>query len=325
MLVQLGFIIDGSGSIDPKDWTLMVKGLADIVRSSFPKDGSVELTIVQTGIPTDGLPSEARIEVAPFVITECNADEIANQIERIPQGGGLTPLACGFILVADTMFRSLNFDPDRRQFINMITDGKPSLCCDYPGIYLSNPCASSGYPPCNPIVDPSASTIKARDYMIAKLQMFKEDDRICCELVSNDISYKKWLLENIVWPQPGKIAPPYPKDSGWIRIVSSFKELKEAIHQKIKALIPVLNPTAKVNFHAIMTGDQKALAFDAPALRQKAAVATNQFNVVMDQDLPCKAPFMIYNHKSIKGGEQKSIALGSSLATNAVNILTKQR
>jgi len=61
---QLGMLIDGSGSISSSEWNIMIEGLASAIEDpSFPKDGTVELTIVQFGQRT------SRLEVGPVVIT----------------------------------------------------------------------------------------------------------------------------------------------------------------------------------------------------------------------------------------------------------------
>jgi len=48
---QLAMILDGSGSISPEDWDLLRTGLANAVENPdvFPRDSSVELTVIQFG------------------------------------------------------------------------------------------------------------------------------------------------------------------------------------------------------------------------------------------------------------------------------------
>jgi len=95
---QLGMLVDGSGSINDSEWSVMINGLAEAIEDiSFPKNGTVELTIVQFG------GTSSRLEVGPVVITSANADNVVGQIQSIPKLGGNTPLACGFYGLADVM------------------------------------------------------------------------------------------------------------------------------------------------------------------------------------------------------------------------------
>jgi hypothetical protein len=220
--LQLGFILDGSGSIIPSDWNLMVKGLASIITGgTFPKDGSVELTVVQ--IASSG----ARIEVGPVVVTASNASRVATDISSITQVRGSTPLACGFICLANAMSKSPEFRSDKKQIINIITDGEPNECCDATGSCFVTACS----------LNPLTSTVKARDYAVSKLQMTPGKDLITGEFVGNNLPLRNWLRDGIVWPQQGTIAPPYSSNKGWVRMIPTFKDLEEAINEKIKAIV----------------------------------------------------------------------------------------
>jgi hypothetical protein len=223
--LQLGFILDGSSSIIPSDWSLMVKDLANAVSGgTFPKDGSVELTIVQIGVS-----GGANVEVDHEVVTASNANIVASQIAGLIQGmGGSTPLACGFLLLADTMMISPNFNPSKKQIINIITDGGPNACCDVIGTYVGSPCKTGS--------NPLTSTVSARNYALKTLSMTPNQDLITCELVGSNLTLN-WLMTSIVWPQPGKPAPPYSSNQGWVREIPTFGDLEEAINEKIKAIV----------------------------------------------------------------------------------------
>jgi hypothetical protein len=220
--LQLGFILDGSGSISATNWNLMVKGLSSIVTGgTFPKDGSVELTIVQVGA------GQAKVVVGPVVVTAASASSIATDISKIAQLGGGTPLACGFICLADAMFNSPDFISDKKQIINIITDGEPNECCDNLGSYsVTTPCSNA-----------QTSTETARSYAVSKLQMTMDKDLITCEFVGTNVPVRNWLRDAIVWPQEGTIAPPYIINHGWVRTVSTFTDLEAAINEKIKAIV----------------------------------------------------------------------------------------
>ncbi|MGC8787877.1 MAG: hypothetical protein ACP5Q1_10670, partial [Anaerolineae bacterium] len=94
---QLGIILDGSALIDASEWAIQTQGLAAAITSPcFPKDGSIELTVIQIG------DMGSRLEVGPVPIDGSNYLAIAAQIQAIPKMGGLTPLACGLYRLADT-------------------------------------------------------------------------------------------------------------------------------------------------------------------------------------------------------------------------------
>jgi PKD repeat protein len=230
--IQLGILLDGSGTINSTEWNTMLAGLAAAIESaSFPKDGTVELTVVQFGTATgDG----ARVEVAPVFITTANASPsgnstVGNQIRAISQMGGTSPLACGIYLLADTMAGSSNFNAAMKQVINIVTDGVPNSCCNEAGDYSTDPCP--------PGTDGYGSAEVARDYMISTLNMTVAEDRICAEGIGITEANKNWLRDYIIWPQPDPPikgdAPPYPTDCGWVVVVSSWDEFPEAISEKI--------------------------------------------------------------------------------------------
>jgi FlaG/FlaF family flagellin (archaellin) len=130
---QLVMILDGSGSISSSDWSLMREGLARSIENSsnFPHDDSVELTVVQFG---DVNPPYARVEIEPTLVNEANYQQITDHIHNMtqmanPQEGGATPLGCGIRLAADQLRNVGQFDVNKRQIVNLVTDGVPN--CDW--------------------------------------------------------------------------------------------------------------------------------------------------------------------------------------------------
>ncbi|MCJ7572576.1 MAG: VWA domain-containing protein, partial [Candidatus Thermoplasmatota archaeon] len=116
---QLAMILDGSGSISTGDFYLMKEGLASSIEnpSIFPHDGNVELTVIQFG----GL--QARVELGPSLVTKNNYTLIGSKIRSIHQIGSSTPMSCGIRLAADKLFNSKYFGVNKRQIVNLITDG----------------------------------------------------------------------------------------------------------------------------------------------------------------------------------------------------------
>jgi uncharacterized repeat protein (TIGR01451 family) len=116
---QLAMILDGSGSISSSDWSLMKEGLARSIENSstFPHDGNVELTVIQFG------GDKAKIELNPTIVTKYNYANIGNKIRSISQLTGATPMCCGIRLAADQLRNSGFFNVNKRQIINLVTDG----------------------------------------------------------------------------------------------------------------------------------------------------------------------------------------------------------
>lgn len=216
--VQIGLALDGSGSIIAADWTIIKEGLASAVEdpNCVPDGGTVELTVVQFA---DGLANNAKLEVGPVVITSANAGTVANNIRGIVQGKEMTPMAHGIHLTADTMKNSANFHPSIKQVINIATDGEPN------------------------VIDPDMggangveSAELARDYAITTLAMTNPDDEIDAEGIAITIANRDWLKDEIVYPQPGNIAPPYKP--GWVRVVANAQEFAESTCEKFEAITP---------------------------------------------------------------------------------------
>ncbi len=142
---QLAMILDGSGSISEDDWILMRNGLANAIENNsvFPHDGSVELTVIQFGGTS---PPRAKLELGGSqIITESNYESIADDIRNIKQmiesGGSATPTACGIRLAADELYNSDFYSSDRRQIVNLVTDGLANcrwIEDTYNGTWLGN-------------------------------------------------------------------------------------------------------------------------------------------------------------------------------------------
>ena len=224
--VQLAMMLDGSGSISDDNWTIMVTGLHDAVQDPdcVPQDGSVELTVIQFG------DYGAVLEVGPVVITSGNAASVADQIQVIPQLKGYTPIACAIRLAADVLAGSTNFHPSLKQALNLVTDGRPNVCCAGPG-YTGNYC---GFP------DGEDSAEAARGYALTTLQMTDSSDEFDAEFVGVQGTASDWLKDEIVWPEPGYYfdPPSFPYDGpGWVRVVADAAEFAATICEKFEVII----------------------------------------------------------------------------------------
>lgn len=206
--VQQAVCIDGSGSISSANFTLLKEGLAKAVETVIPKDGSVELTVIQFGYPG---PLLVKVEVGPTVITGLTYAGVAADIRAMPKGDWGTPMAEAIVLATAEITGSPNFPADEREVINISTNG-------YPG---------------NP-----AAVIAARDAAVAAPNNI---DLICAEAVPG--ANVAFLLD-LVWPQPGVEIPPAgyptpPGSKGFVRKVASYAEYGEAIEEKIRFIVEV--------------------------------------------------------------------------------------
>lgn len=120
-VLDLAFVMDGSGSIDAADFALQKDGLIAAIGNPqlVPRDGSIGLTIVQYG---GGITS---VEVPYRVIsTEGDANAVANQIAGFPQIGGGTNPGDGVLTAINEL--DLNGNPAGVQSICLSTDGTPN-------------------------------------------------------------------------------------------------------------------------------------------------------------------------------------------------------
>ena len=210
--VQLCLVIDGSGSISPGDWLVIVNGIADAVENNLPHDGTVELSVVQFA-------SIAQLEVAPVIITAANYQTVANTIRAITQLGTNTATAHGIALGWSTIAASPNFNTFDKQIINLATDGYPNIRNNEATIDLDGDLDVDAY-------DDIIATVNSA--VLAGL------DELDVEGINISDPLIIWFRDYCVRPQPGTIAPPF--DPGWIQAVATAEEFAEAIAEKFELL-----------------------------------------------------------------------------------------
>jgi uncharacterized repeat protein (TIGR01451 family) len=296
---QLVMLLDGSGSINSADWTLQVEGLAAAVANNhtFPQDNSVELTVIQFGGGGWDPPSpgHAQIEIGPIVINESNVASIENSIRNIPQLRSMTPTACSIYLSADTVINTDIFDPNIRQIIMMVTDGNPTQGCDCDGDYTADDWDSGNYKP---------SAEVARDYLITTLGMTVDQDEFNAIAVGESASHASWLKENIVWPEPGQYAPPFPIGSprrGWLRNVTTWQEFAETIDECFGIIFNQVNSEVEISA-ATFTDPKEANDFDLITIIPSSTpfVITKDATDIDDKNATLN---MYYNFKWVGSGE----------------------
>ncbi|MCD6520785.1 MAG: DUF1194 domain-containing protein [Anaerolineae bacterium] len=227
--VQLAFILDGSRSIHPTNFTLMTYGLARALNDSsiVPRDGTVEVCVVQFGCPDaeEGI----REELAPIVITETTIGHIVSHIRQIEQGRGDTPTAAGIRLGTALLRGSPNFARAERQVINVATDGLPYDPAKFPD---------------DPYDGAKADALAAgHEAQAAGI------DELDAEVVG-DLGQRPGQLDfflDLVFPQPAKLVPPGGMAPGFVRIVSDFSDFAAAIDEKLASILASPTPTWTLN------------------------------------------------------------------------------
>jgi hypothetical protein len=118
-VIQLGFILDGSGSIGSSNWNIIRQGLADAVATYIPVGGddTYEISVVQFG-------SSATTHISNFVVSDAAArTALATQIAGLAfMNGGSTNYAAAFTAMANVLDNTIaNVDAS---YVNFATDGQ---------------------------------------------------------------------------------------------------------------------------------------------------------------------------------------------------------
>jgi hypothetical protein len=239
---QFAMIMDGSGSIESSDWTLMKTGLSQALKNAsiFPHDKSVEFTAIQFGNSIGYNYWGAVVVIPPTVINNDTGtpgyfQTCANTINNTIQSKGNTPMACGIRLAADQLRNSKNFSTDRKQIILMVTDGLAN-CNWIPGTYKGQ------------YIDYTTgktATETAQAYLNTTLQLNSGQDEFDVLAVGSgpDIA---WLNNSIVWPQPGYIAPPFLSGRGWVSQVITWQQFANRISEIFKTIFQSIPLKAEI-------------------------------------------------------------------------------
>jgi len=117
-VIQLGFILDESGSIGGGNWGIITSGLASAISAGIPQDGSYEITVVKFG-------STASTVVAPTVLTGASVAAITGAISGSGFGGGSTDMAAGLSLMTSLLTGASGWNTGPA-YVNLATDGVPN-------------------------------------------------------------------------------------------------------------------------------------------------------------------------------------------------------
>jgi parallel beta-helix repeat protein len=206
---QLGLIVDGSSNISSADFATIKSGIADAIRNNMPHNRTLDLTLIQYG-DTMGV-----VVLPPTVVTSANFEAIASATEEMSQIGYGTPMADGLYSTWMAMKSSPQFENATKRAINIAAVGSPNEVL-------------SAIP--SPTGDPRLDVIWVRN--TAAVEGLRELDAEAMAVTSQDLW---WMRDSLVYPQPGKIAPPYIP--GWVDSIESAEHFAEAISQKTHRLL----------------------------------------------------------------------------------------
>jgi len=116
---QLGFALDGSGSVSTANYNLLRSGLSAAL-AGIPADGTIEITIVTYGSSTTTV-------TAPTLLTAATLPTIQAAITSHAKAGGGTDTAGAITTLTNLLTNSSVFsDPNVKSLINLATDGVPN-------------------------------------------------------------------------------------------------------------------------------------------------------------------------------------------------------
>jgi hypothetical protein len=122
-VVQLGFILDSSGSIGSGNWTTIVNGLKDAVNTWIPTNSTYEVSVVRFS-------STASLDIDSFLVTDiASRTALSNQIGALSFLGGSTDYAAAFSSMQNALFGATEL-PTSASYVNFATDGVPNSSAD---------------------------------------------------------------------------------------------------------------------------------------------------------------------------------------------------
>ena len=210
-VTQLGFALDGSGSVAGSDYNLLRTGL-NAALAGLPVNGTVEITVVAYG-------SGVNTVVAPTVLTSASLLAIQTAITTHAKYGGGTASDAAIRQLTADMTGSANFsDPGTKSIINLATDGQP-----------------------NSQSATEAAAIAAADAGI---------DALSIEAIGSGVSSNSALnnMASIAFPGPATILAvnstniPNPIGGSWVVPVSDFSALAPVLAAKVQAAITPEEP-----------------------------------------------------------------------------------
>ncbi len=213
-VIQLGFILDDSGSIGSGNFATIKTGLANAVGSLIPVGGpnTYEISVVRFS-------TTAVTEVNHVLVsTAGDRTNVVNLINGMGYSGGNTNFADAFSTMQTVLTSSSNFSKGGTSYVNFATDGQPNL-------------GGSGS-----ITDAQAG-VNARNALIAA-----GIDNISIEGIGSGID-TGYLQGSICYPGPCDTTVPYNfPGQGFYIPVATANDYAGAISLKIQTVVNAPEP-----------------------------------------------------------------------------------
>lgn len=211
--IQLGFVLDDSGSITASEWNIIRTGLASAI-NLIPVGGAdlYEVSVVRF--------STTAITVASNVVLGTAADRtnLANTIAGMSQAAGFTNFEAGFLAMRDVLNNTVNLADF--SYVNFATDGEPNRC-GYPTTTTPPNTAAA-----------QACSVSGRDALISA-----GVDNISIEGIGVSAGNAAWMQSAICHPQPCDTTDPYNfPTQGFYIGVSNATQYAAAIQNKIRVV-----------------------------------------------------------------------------------------
>jgi hypothetical protein len=180
--IQLGFVLDESGSISASSWNIIRNGLASAI--NLIPAGGVDTYFLSVVTFDDN----SNTRITNTQVTLANRATLANTVATMVQGAGFTNYDAGLQGINAAMGDSLQFD---FSYVNFATDGVPNRC-----VSTGNTSQS--------LAAAQACAVTARDALIAS-----GVDNISIEGIGVSAANATFLQNSICYPGPCDITSPY--------------------------------------------------------------------------------------------------------------------
>ena len=201
-VIQLGFILDSSGSIGSGNWSTIINGLGNAVNTLVPTDGSYEVSVVSFSSGASIIVDHVLID---SVATRSSVASTISSTTTNPFLNGGTAMDTGFSTMQAALTSSSLFDANGASYVNLATDGIPNS---------------------------TTAATAARDALIAA-----GIDNISIEAIGTGVD-ATYLQNSLCYPQACDTTSPYNFPSqGFYIPVSDAAGYVGAINTKIRTVV----------------------------------------------------------------------------------------
>jgi len=211
--IQLGFILDESGSIGNSEWNTIKNGLSNAINNLIPIGGPNTYEISVFKFDDDAETVVNRV----LVNSVASRSAVANTIANMSQQGGSTNYQAAFNLARTVMRGGGNLPT--LSFVNFATDGDPNE-------------------PFNNLIANQGAAVAARDLLIAA-----GVDNISIEGIGVSAAGASFLQNSICYPGPCDTTVPYNfPNQGFYIGVANAQGYANAIGNKIAVVTQTPEP-----------------------------------------------------------------------------------